>query len=142
MLMLRHDRDRHRSRRAVLYRPRRPPGRQGRTIAVRRVAIDCGECALARPRRCETFASEGERPERRTSGIQHQMQRLPADRRYQLYSGRGGDSLLRHACRIRQDRRGDYLMDATLVVIDSAAELARDNALVEKLMTSERSADT
>jgi HTH-type transcriptional regulator/antitoxin HigA len=33
-------------------------------------------------------------------------------------------------------------MDATLVVIDSDAELARANALVEKLMTSERSADT
>jgi len=33
-------------------------------------------------------------------------------------------------------------MDATLVVIDSDAELARANALVEKLMTSERPADT
>src|SRR3954452_14338723 len=33
-------------------------------------------------------------------------------------------------------------MDATLIVIDSEAELARANALVEKLMTSERPADT
>jgi HTH-type transcriptional regulator/antitoxin HigA len=33
-------------------------------------------------------------------------------------------------------------MDATLIVIDSEAELARANALVEKLMTSDRPSDT
>src|SRR5262249_8492510 len=44
-------------------------------------------------------------------------------------------------CRIRQNRCGDGVMDATLVVIDSEAELTRAQALVDRLMQSEDPTD-
>src|SRR5579884_1307944 len=101
------------------------------------MAGDCNVCPLAKSGRRETVASKGEHSERWTCSVQHQRQRLSADRGDQL-SGRGRrDPLLRDARRVRQDRCGDGVMDATLILIDSDTELARANALVEKLMTSD-----
>lgn len=54
--------------------------------------------------------------------LQHQGQRLPIS--------------CSRARRVRQNRRGDGMMDATLIVIDSDAELARARALVDRLMSS------
>src|SRR5258708_29437801 len=48
---------------------------------------------------------------------------------------------LRHPWRIRQNRRGDRVMDATLILIDSDAELARARALVDRLWESDEPAD-
>ena len=46
-----------------------------------------------------------------------------------------------HSCPIRQHRRGDRVMDAKLILIDSAAELARAHALVDRLWDSDDPAD-
>jgi HTH-type transcriptional regulator / antitoxin HigA len=46
-----------------------------------------------------------------------------------------------HARRIRQNRCGDGVMDATLILIDSDAELARARALVDRLWDSNDQAD-
>src|ERR1700704_759154 len=54
---------------------------------------------------------------------------------------RAGASLLRHPQRVRQNRRGDRVMNATLILIDSDAELARARALVERLWESDEPAD-
>src|ERR1700704_3333955 len=54
---------------------------------------------------------------------------------------RAGASLLRHPQRVRQNRRGDRVMNATLILIDSDAELARARALVERLWRSDEPAD-
>src|SRR5260370_5355380 len=56
-------------------------------------------------------------------------------------SSRLGDSLLQYPQRVRQNRRGDRVMDATLILIDSDAELARARALVERLWQSDEPAD-
>src|SRR5229473_1234573 len=56
-------------------------------------------------------------------------------------SSRLGDSLLRHPQRVRQNRRGDRVMNATLILIDSDAELTRARALVERLWQSDEPAD-
>ena len=47
-------------------------------------------------------------------------------------------SLSRRAT-VRQNRRGDCVMDATLILIDSAAELSRARALVDRLWELGRS---
>src|SRR5712691_4057238 len=52
-----------------------------------------------------------------------------------------GNPVFRHPCRVRQDRCGDRVMDATLILIDSDAELARARALVERLWNSDDPAD-
>src|SRR5712691_199096 len=49
--------------------------------------------------------------------------------------------VFRDACRIRRDRRGDGVMDATVILIDSDAELARARALVDRLWDSNEPAD-
>src|SRR6266851_3344974 len=56
-------------------------------------------------------------------------------------SSRLGDSLLQYPQRVRQNRRGDRVMDATLILIDSNSELARARALVERLWESDEPAD-
>src|SRR5260370_7074649 len=56
-------------------------------------------------------------------------------------SSRLGDSLLQYPQRVRQNRRGDRVMDATLILIDSDAELARARALVEQLWDSSDPSD-
>src|SRR5881628_3497748 len=48
---------------------------------------------------------------------------------------------VRHACRIRRDRCGDGVMDATMILIDSDTELARARALVDRLWDSNNPAD-
>src|SRR6266571_2651412 len=45
------------------------------------------------------------------------------------------------ACRIRQDRCGENMMDATLILIDSDVELARARSLVDRLWDSNDPAD-
>jgi len=55
--------------------------------------------------------------------------------------GRVGDPVLRQPRSIRPRRRGDGVMEATLIVIDSDAELARARALVDRLMASDKPAD-
>src|SRR5471032_1942551 len=47
-----------------------------------------------------------------------------------------GNPLFRNPRRIRQDRRGDCVMDATLIVIENDAELARAQDLIARLMIS------
>src|SRR5882724_10349166 len=52
-------------------------------------------------------------------------------------SGRSADDpLLRLARRLRQDRRGDRVMKATLIVIENNTDHARAKTLVAKLMVS------
>src|SRR6188508_714207 len=68
-------------------------------------------------------------------------QRLSLDSYHQLFSRCVIHPIFRNPCRIRQHRRGDDLMNANLIVIDSDAELKRARALVDKLMTSDDAAD-
>src|SRR5664280_1991461 len=57
-------------------------------------------------------------------------------------SGRNPDDpVLRDPCRVRQNRCGDCVMDATLVLIDSDAELARARVLVDRLWKSDLPTD-
>jgi HTH-type transcriptional regulator/antitoxin HigA len=51
------------------------------------------------------------------------------------------DTLLRDACGMRQDRCGDSVVDAMVVLIDSKAELARARAFVGRLWDSSDPAD-
>src|SRR4029077_7518700 len=52
-----------------------------------------------------------------------------------------GNPVFRQPCRVRQDRCGERVMDATLVLIDSDAELLRARALVDQLWNSNDPAD-
>jgi len=72
---------------------------------------------------------------------QYQGQRLSIGRSRAVPSGSPGGSVLWDACRIRQNRCGDGVMDATVILIDSDAELARARALVDRLWDSSDPAD-
>jgi antitoxin component HigA of HigAB toxin-antitoxin module/mRNA-degrading endonuclease HigB of HigAB toxin-antitoxin module len=61
--------------------------------------------------------------------------------RVQYQAGALAIRVLWDACRIRQDRSGDGVMDATVILIDSDAELARARALVDRLWDSNAPAD-
>src|SRR5215207_8351592 len=85
--------------------------------------------------------SEGQHSEGRPGRVQHQGQRLSIDCSRAVSGGRAGNPVLRDACRIRRDRCGDGVMDATVILIDSDAELARARALLDRLWSSSDPAD-
>src|SRR5437868_14932164 len=68
-------------------------------------------------------------------------QRLQIDCERTVSGRRLGYPILWHPRRVRQDRCGERVMDATLVLIDSDAELLRARALVEQLWNSSVPAD-
>src|SRR3979490_1119619 len=85
--------------------------------------------------------SKGEHSEGRPGRVQHQGQRLSIGCSRAVSGRRLGDPVLRDPCRIRRDRCGDGVMDTTLILIDSDAELARARALVDRLWQSDEPAD-
>src|SRR5271169_6007795 len=92
---------------------------------------------MAQPGGGQGVVSESQHSQGRPGRLQHQRERLPIGGAYSISSGRRRGSVLRNPCRIRPDRCGHSVMDATLIVIDSAAELARARTLVERLWNSD-----
>src|SRR5882762_7477462 len=119
-----YDCRRHSDSRGLFRETRQPQGNQGRTITIRCLAGNRGSRRVAEPGRREAIASKGKHPQGRTRRVQHQGKRLSVDCNCELSGECSGDPLLWNTCGIRPDRCGDHLMDATLIVIDSDAELA------------------
>src|ERR1700688_4713275 len=101
----------------------------------------CKPRPVAQPRGREDVVSEGEHSQGWPGRLQHQGQRLSPGCGPPISGRRRGDPVLRHPWRIRQNRRGDRVMDATLILIDSDAELARARALVDRLWQSDDPAE-
>src|SRR5580698_11583520 len=89
----------------------------------------------------EGVISKSEHPQGKPSRIQHQRQRLQTHCEPSISSRSRGNTILRDPFRVRQNRCGDRVMDATLILIDNDAELARARALVDRLWESDEPAD-
>src|ERR1700728_3128706 len=85
----------------------------------------------------EGVISKSEHPKDKPSRIQHQRQRLQTHCEPSISSRSRGNTILRDPFRVRQNRCGDRVMDATLILIDNEAELARGRALVDRLRNSD-----
>src|ERR1035441_8780297 len=87
------------------------------------------------------FRSKGEHSQGRPGHFQYQGQRLSTGCGPPVSGRNPDDPVLRDPCRVRQNRCGDCVMDATLVLIDSDAELARARVLVDRLWKSDLPTD-
>src|SRR5664280_2087006 len=116
-------------------------GDQSCTIAIRSMARHCGPRPVAQPRGCENFISKGEHSQGRSGHFQYQGQRLSTGCGPPVSGRSPDDPVLRDPRRVRQNRCGDRVMDATLVLIDSDAELVRARVLVDRLWKSDLPTD-